>query len=280
MAGGYSYNGWPASDDPNAINIDRDYTVLGTVPYGSGGYAGGMKAGDISTVFTYLIEQLDARVEPMDSGGGGDGYGCWAYNYRANVNNPSSLSCHASGTAIDYNAPRHPNGTSTGPSGGGGWTAAQYYEVCEILDELQGALDWLTSNDPMHFEADVDAATMARIAATLPAGGGGNPEGDWLDMVSKEELQEMLDPILGAANRADWGVNDPNQGVRVQVAAVQNTVTDMQGRQIPGLTAQLSDVAADAQDMHDRQIPLVDGHVVGLYPPVGADAPDTLTADS
>ena len=39
------------------------------------------------------------------------GYGCWGYEFRANVNNPSQLSCHASGTAIDYNANRHPNGT-------------------------------------------------------------------------------------------------------------------------------------------------------------------------
>ena len=108
-----------------------------------------------------------------------------------------------------------------------------------------------------------------RVAARMT----GTTEGDWLDMVSKEELQAMLDPILGAANRADWGVNDTNNGVRVQVANVQNTVSDIQGRQIPLLDGRVGGVAVNVTDIQGRQIPLVDGHVLGLYPPVGADTP-------
>jgi hypothetical protein len=172
MASGTSYNGWPASDDPNAIGIDTKFGAkVGAPPFGSGGYAGGMKAGDVSTVFVYLINRLHNEVEPMMSEGGSLGYGCWGWSYRANVNNPSQLSCHASGTAIDYNAPKHPNGTSTGSNGGGGWSGSQYSKIQAILAEI-GVVSWLTSNDPMHFEIQGNASEVASAAKRL---GGSTP---------------------------------------------------------------------------------------------------------
>jgi len=180
MASGNSYNGWPANSDPNAIGIDTNWGAkVGAPAFGSGGYAGGMKSGDVSTLFVYLVNRLHNEVEPMMNQSGGNGYGCWGYSYRANVNNPSSLSCHASGTAIDYNAPKHPNGTSTGSNGGGGWTGSQYNQIQAILQgPLQGGISWLTSNDPMHFEIQGSASKIASIAASLggSTGGGGQPQ--------------------------------------------------------------------------------------------------------
>jgi len=174
MSAGNSYNGWPANSDGNAIGIDTQFgKKVGAPPFGSGGYAGGMKSGDVSTLFIYLINRLHNEVEPMMNQGG-NGYGCWGYSYRANVNNPSQLSCHASGTAIDYNAPKHPNGTSTGPNGGGGWSGSQYNKIRDILaGPLQGAIRWLTSNDPMHFEIYGNSSKVASVAKSL--GGGGTP---------------------------------------------------------------------------------------------------------
>ena len=145
MASGTSYNGWPAHSDPKAIGVVQ-----------SKWFPGGVKAGDVTTVLRYVAEQFNARVEPIVGGW------CWGYAYRANVNNPSSLSCHASGTALDINAPEHPNGS------GGTFTSAQRGEIYRILDEAQGAVDWLEGYDEMHFEIAVDAATLARIAANLP----------------------------------------------------------------------------------------------------------------
>jgi len=173
VSGGNSYNGWPANSDPGAIGIDTKFgSKVGAPAFGSGGYAGGMKSGDVSTLFVYLINALQP-IEPMMNQSGGNGYGCWGYSYRANVNNPSTLSCHASGTAIDYNAPKHPNGTSTGPNGGGGWTGSQYNAIKSILGgPLQGAIKWLTSNDPMHFEIGANASKVAQVAASL---GGSTP---------------------------------------------------------------------------------------------------------
>ena len=169
MSSGTSYNGWPANSDPNAIGIDKNWgSKVGAPPFGSGGFSGGMKSGDVSTVFVYLVTRLHNEVEPMMSEGSNLGYGAWGYSYRANVNNPSTLSCHASGTAIDYNAPKHPNGTSTGPNGGGGWSGSQYNAIKAILNgPLQQGIKWLTSNDPMHFEIGVGAQKLASIAASL-----------------------------------------------------------------------------------------------------------------
>jgi hypothetical protein len=139
-----SYNGWPASDDKASIGV-----------VSSDVFPGGAKAGDVTTVLGYVARQLHARVEPCI-----DGWN-WGYTYKANVNNPSQLSCHASGTAIDWNAPDHPNGSS------GTFTAAQVTTIYTILAEVEGAVAWLQGYDEMHFEVCVSAATLAGVAARL-----------------------------------------------------------------------------------------------------------------
>jgi hypothetical protein len=208
MSSGTSYNGWPANSDPNAIGINYRFgDSVGAPPFGSGGYVGGMKSGDVSTVFAYLINRL-YEIEPVPAGEQ-PGYGCWGYSYRANVNNPSTLSCHASGTAIDWRAPWHPNGTSTGPNGGGGWSGDQYRAIRAVLDgPLQGCISWLTSNDPMHFEIKGNAAKVASVAASL---GGSTPPpqtGDWFDMATEADLArivgEQIDARLGSIGIAVW----------------------------------------------------------------------------
>jgi hypothetical protein len=152
MSSGTSYNGWPANSDPAAIGVAQNLW-----------FPGGVKTGDVTTVFRYVMEQFHARVEPIVSGW------CWGYTYKANVNNPSQLSCHASGTALDANAPDHPNGS------GGTFSDAQRGQIYAILNEVQGAVDWLEGYDEMHFEIAVNAADLAAIAAQLPAAGGGTP---------------------------------------------------------------------------------------------------------
>jgi hypothetical protein len=152
-----SYNGWPASPDKGEIGVVQ-----------SEWFPGGAKAGDVTTVLRYVAEQIHHRVEGLVGGT------CWGYSYRANANDPSSLSCHASGTAIDYNAPEHPNGVR------GTWTDAQRGEIYKILDEVQGAVHWLDgvdggTADEMHFEICVDAEALARIASELGGAPGPQP---------------------------------------------------------------------------------------------------------
>lgn len=149
-----SYNGWIASPDPNAISINKGFSVAGVT------FPGGVKSGPVETIFRHLITRIHNEVEPLHPGW------CWGYDYRSNVNNPSTLSCHASGTAIDYNAPNHPNGTST-PNGGGGWSISQYNAIKGILNTYEGTVRWLTSNDPMHFEISGSVSAVARVASKL-----------------------------------------------------------------------------------------------------------------
>jgi hypothetical protein len=183
MSGGYSYNGWPASDDSSAIGVNRGFEVDGVT------FPGGCKSGDVETVFRYLVEQLDG-IEPLVPGW------CWGYEYRANVNNPSSLSCHASATALDYNAPDHPNG---GPAYGG-WTDDQVDQIRDLLDYLGGVVDWGAdfsgTKDPMHFEISGDAADVARVATMIR-----NQEDD--DMaLSPEDKDWISDTVTNAINKA------------------------------------------------------------------------------
>lgn len=156
----YSYNGWPASVDAKAIGV-VPFTVAGV------SFPGGVRGGDVATVLRYVAQQFNARVEPLESPG------CWGWSYRRN-RNAANLSCHASGTAIDVNAPKHPNGVEAVKT----FSDAQIKAVHAILSEIPELAevvhwggDWHTpalTPDPMHFEIhDHDVAKLARVARRI-----------------------------------------------------------------------------------------------------------------
>lgn len=183
-----SYNGWPASPDPDEINVDAGFVGGGVR------FPGGVRGGDVSTVLGYVADQLAARVETPQVNPDGTGYGCWGWNYRANVNNPSTLSCHSSATAIDWIAPAHPNGAVNT------FTPAQEATIYDILGEVGGAVQWggdyTGTVDEMHFEIIVDADYLAEVAAGL---GGIGPSGEWDAMASQAEVQAACDAAIHAA---------------------------------------------------------------------------------
>lgn len=201
-----SYNGWPASKSPAAIGIDPNWSVLGHK------FPGGVKAGDVATVFTWLAHQLHTRVEPLDRDAVKDD---WGYSYKHSANSPDLISCHASGTAIDWNATRHPNGHR------GTFTAYQAAAIRAICREA-GVIRWLgdatRTPDEMHFEIHGDASEVAAAAKRLssitpPDDGdddmaGEGPEilayvkgmNDKIDAQNKtlERMQQELDSIKAA----------------------------------------------------------------------------------
>lgn len=154
-----SYNGWTASRDPAAIDIDRGFTAAGRK------FPGGVKRGAVSAVLRYVIEEFDRRVEPVDLYDPGDE---WGYHYKASANSPSLISNHSSGTAVDINATRHPNGTPAAKT----FTPKQIATIKQILAEVDGVVRWLgeaKTPDPMHFEVCGTEAAVARVAARLAA---------------------------------------------------------------------------------------------------------------
>lgn len=150
-----SYNGWNASQSKNEIGIDPHARARGTTIE----FPGGVKAGDVSTVLMYFAGEFHRRVQPL-------GEGCWGFNYRKN-RNANNLSCHSSGTAIDLNAPKHPNGSR------GTFTAAQVKTIRAILAECSGVLRWggdfHGTPDEMHVEVNANAAAVKKAADHIRA---------------------------------------------------------------------------------------------------------------
>lgn len=148
-----SYNSWSASPDKASIGVNANAVARKTAKK----FPGGVKSGDVEFLLMYLAGEIHRRVEPL-------GTGCWGYAYRQN-RNANNLSCHASGTAIDVNAPAHPNGKR------GTWSAKKKTEVREILAECGGVIRWGEdfggTVDGMHFEIHGDAAAVKKAADAL-----------------------------------------------------------------------------------------------------------------
>lgn len=163
----YSYNGWSASVDASAIGI-VPLTVAGI------SFPGGVRGGDVHTVLRHVAEQFHRRVEPLASPG------CWGWSYRQN-RNAANLSCHSSGTAIDCNAPKHPNGVEAVKTFSDGQIKAVHAilsEIPELAEVVHWGGDWhapALTPDPMHFEIhDHDTAKLARVADRIRTKGDRN----------------------------------------------------------------------------------------------------------
>ncbi len=134
---------------------------------GAATFPAGVRAGDVYTVLRYVAVQFNATVEALYSPG------CWGHNYRE-ISGSTSLSNHASGTAIDCNAPDHPLGAA------GTFSAAQVSAIRTILTRCNGVVRWggdySSRKDEMHFEINVAPgdSRLPALAASL-GGGGGTP---------------------------------------------------------------------------------------------------------
>ena len=153
-----SYNGWTVGTPGSVIGV-QNFTVPGTsvvLP---------IRSGDVATVLLYVAQRFNTEVETLEA------WQCWGYDYRPNVNNPSVWSNHASGTAIDLNAVKHPNGAT------GTYTAGQTAAVRRILAACGRVVYWGQDYsgvvDGMHFEINVPPGDpgMTRLAASLRGGG-------------------------------------------------------------------------------------------------------------
>jgi hypothetical protein len=146
-----SFNGWPASKDRAAIGI-KSYTVPGTTVK----LACAEKVAPLLIAFAADFHKL---IEPIDAGTLDD----WGYCYRMVRGSTDKLSNHASGTAIDLNATKHPLGKA-------GTFDEQKVPMLRALVKkygLKAGMDYVNRKDDMHFEIALDAAKVAALITKL-----------------------------------------------------------------------------------------------------------------
>jgi hypothetical protein len=149
-----SYNGWPAGSRQTA------HIVVRTVP---GTKVALPVAADAAGLLIWAAEQWNDRVDKLNPNW------CWGWADRLVRGSTVRVSNHASGTAIDLNAPKHPRGVPTAKT----MTAKQIREVHQILAEantVHHVLDWggdykVSQPDAMHLEIAAGATTRQVQAA-------------------------------------------------------------------------------------------------------------------
>lgn len=152
-----SQNGWRANDR----SVISTKTVPGT------GVKLAVRTGPAGDLLIAAAARWNREVEPLEAGT------CWGYAERV-VRGGTDLSNHASGTAIDLNAPQHP--LSTQPSAN--FSGAELAAVRRIIGATGGVLRWGGDyngrKDGMHVEVN-DGQSEASCARALAAIGGASP---------------------------------------------------------------------------------------------------------
>ena len=149
-----SQNGYPANDPTKIARIQ----VPGTDVKLS------LRRGICGWLLAYVASRVN-EVEPISTGRGTlDDWGYAPRKIRGGV----SLSNHASGTAMDLNALKHPLGKR------GTWSKAQKDHIHRVLDHVRGTVRWgedyLVRKDGMHFEINVPEWRVRQVVATLGIG--------------------------------------------------------------------------------------------------------------
>ena len=144
---GATQNGWEGiedSEDPRLVSF----------PW----VTGQVRDGDVAVVLAHVAERFNAEVEPIDVASS------WGWAYRPVRGHDEGLSNHASGTAIDLNAPLHPLGSS------GTFTDDQVARLRAILDEVAPTVAWggdFDRPDEMHIEIVGTPDEVAEVAARI-----------------------------------------------------------------------------------------------------------------
>lgn len=181
-----SQNGWPANN--------RSLTKVWTIPGTSRTIR--LEAGDAGFILCHFAAWFDKNIEDIEAGQLDD----WGYAERP-IRGGTTLSNHASGTAIDLNAVKHPLAAV------GTFTPAQRDRIRAKLREYGGVIRWggdySGRKDEMHFEINASFARTREIATRLrnyPT-----PNNDLLEPGDSGEdvrrLQEFLNRVYPSYSR-------------------------------------------------------------------------------
>lgn len=186
-----SQNGWPANDR----SVIASYTIPGSVRKIA------LRKGDCSVVLLDILGWIHASVCRIDTGQLDD----WGYAERTIRGSSTTLSNHASGTAADLDALRHPLGAR------GTWTAAQYGAIRARLRFYEGVVRWGADYtgrvDEMHFEINAGSTAVARIANKI-RGGAPAPVRNGGPVDRQQQLDAMATGVYhqmsGSPNVGEW----------------------------------------------------------------------------
>jgi hypothetical protein len=157
----YSQNGYSACDS----SVIAKYTVPGSK------VTVNIRKGDVSVVLLDFAGWYNANIEALrqsDTGG---------YNCR-DIEGSSTLSNHASGTAIDLRWNDHPRGKRNA-----GFNSTEISKINNKLKEYGGVIRWGNNYngtpDAMHFEINAGSAAVKKQADRIrakgkPSTGGGS----------------------------------------------------------------------------------------------------------
>jgi hypothetical protein len=167
QAAAVSQNGWGVITSSSSAALDRGFSAGGAT------FPGGVRRGDVSTILRYVATRFDREVEALHNPG------CWGWSYRLIRGNTTTYSNHASATALDCNAPRHPLGAV------GTFSAAQVRTIHAILAVCEGTVRWggdyRSRKDEMHFEINKGPGDPAihRIAVKVAGHNPPSPPPGW-----------------------------------------------------------------------------------------------------
>lgn len=165
-----SQNGWPSYTDygDSALLSNSQSTVPGT----SVEIQGGIRSGTAATILLEVARRFNASVETLQQS-----LGCWGFEPRT-IRGSTTVSNHASGTAIDLNSFRH--ALSDDPANS--FSSDQISAIHNIIGAMNGVVRWggdySGRKDGMHFEINTspDEPRVAALAAQIRGGSsGGHP---------------------------------------------------------------------------------------------------------
>jgi len=196
-------NGWSDEPDPQTSKmaaiptsqngfLANNRSLIATLTVA--GVAFPVRKGACGELLMWAAERWHNEVEPLVPGT------CWGYAERQ-IRGGTELSNHASGTAIDLNAPQHP--LSTEPSSN--FSAAQIQAIRRIIADAKGALRWggdyTGRKDGMHIEIDAPEAEVAAVLAEVNGAGGMSPN-------TAQQVDQIHEQVTGVVKAWGGGVTD------------------------------------------------------------------------
>lgn len=198
-----SQNGYVANDPSRT----QSWKIPGTAR------AVRLRKGSPGNLLVLFAAWFDKNVEDIDAGQLDD----WGYAERPIRGSTTTLSNHASGTALDLNATRHPLGKR------GTFTTSQAGKIRAELKRYGGCIRWggdySGRPDEMHFEIVKDVAACNKVLASLTTNTP-PPEDD--DMGLTADDRAYIEKRVQAY--AAFGAKHTDQVLRTATAAIIKAV--------------------------------------------------------